>query len=75
MPKGSMTTARLAAVLAIFFLLGAGMALFIWSTLSDFLAGRPVDGGVYLLALAVTGVFIGFAWLLARYLQELFPIE
>lgn len=73
MTKRTITTARLAAVLAVFFILGAGMALFIWKTLSDFLAGRPVDGGVYLLALAMLGVFVGFAWLLARYLLDLFP--
>lgn len=75
MPKRPITTVRLAAVLSVFFVLGAAMALFIWQTLSDFLAGRPVDGGLYLLALAVLGVFVGFAWLLARYLQEILPPE
>lgn len=75
MTQRPITPARLAAVLAGFFIVGAGLALFIWKTLSDFLAGRPVDGGVYLLALAMLGVFVGFAWLLARYLIDLFPPE
>jgi len=69
------STGRLALVLAIFFLLGSWMTLFIWRTLSDFLAGRPVEGGIFLLALAMLGVFAGFAWLLARYLQTRIPWE
>jgi len=75
MTKPSVTSGRLAAVLAIFFILGSAMMLFIWSTLSDFLAGRPVEGGLYLLALAMTGVFIGLGWLLARYLETRIPPE
>lgn len=67
------STGRLALVLAIFFLLGSWMTLFIWRTLSDFLAGRQVEGGIFLLALAMLGVFAGFAWLLARYLQTRIP--
>lgn len=73
MTKPPVTSGRLAVVLAIFFILGSAMTLFIWSTLSDFLAGREVEGGLYLLALAMTGVFIGLGWLLARYLEARIP--
>lgn len=75
MSRRPVTTGRLAAVLAVFFILGAAMALFIWQTLSDFLAGRPVDGGIYLLALAILGVFVGFVWLLARYILTVLPLQ
>jgi hypothetical protein len=73
MPDSPVSTARLAAVLGFFFVTGAAMLLFVWHTLSDFLAGRPVEGGRYLLALALLGVFVGLAWLLALYLKNLFP--
>ncbi|TVR64061.1 MAG: hypothetical protein EA422_07965 [Gemmatimonadales bacterium] len=61
--------------LAFFFIAGSAMSLIIWGTLSDFMAGRPVEGGLFLLALAVLGVFVGFAWLMARYLQSRVPWE
>jgi len=63
---------RLGTVLALFLVAGGAMALFVWHTLSDFLAGLPVEGGAFLLAIAMAGVFFGFAWLLARYLQVTF---
>jgi hypothetical protein len=65
-------TASFTAVLVFFFVTGAAMALVIWHTLSDFLAGQPVAGGLYLVAMALIGLFVGFAWLLARYLQNAF---
>jgi fermentation-respiration switch protein FrsA (DUF1100 family) len=71
-PPSAPGTAQLAAVLSLFFVAGAGMALVIWHTLSDFLAGHPVEGGRYLLAMALIGLFGAFAWLLARYLQNAF---
>lgn len=73
MPDPPVNTFRLAAILAFFFVTGAAMLLFVWHTLSDFLAGQPVEGGRYLLALALLGVFVGLAWLLALYLRSLFP--
>lgn len=68
--RREVTTGRLVAVLAAFFLVGAPLAFFVWHTLSDFLAGRPVEGGAYLLAMGLTGVFVAVVWLLARYLQD-----
>jgi hypothetical protein len=65
-------TAQLTAVLVLFFVAGAGMALVVWHTLSDFLAGQPVEGGLFLVAMALAGVFVALAWLLARYLQNAF---
>lgn len=62
-------------ILALFFVAGAGMALVVWHTLSDFLAGRPVEGGQYLLAMALAGLFIGLAWLLAHFLRSRFPLD
>ncbi len=62
----------LAAILVAFFVAGAAMALVIWITLSDFLAGHPVEGGRYLLAMALVGLFGALAWLLGRYLQTAF---
>jgi hypothetical protein len=70
MPKRSVSTVQLTVVLAVFFLLGSVMAHFIWHTMSGFLAGQPVEGGTYLLALAVTGLFFGLAWLLGRYIES-----
>ncbi|MEX2531927.1 MAG: hypothetical protein WD960_14255 [Gemmatimonadota bacterium] len=75
MPKRSVSTVQLTVVLAIFFLLGSVMAHFIWHTMSGFLAGQPVEGGSYLLALAVTGLFFGLAWLLGLYIQSTLPTE
>ena len=72
MSKPRVSAVRLGVVLAFFLLVGAAMALFVWHTLSDFLAGLPVEGGPFLLAIALAGVFFGFAWLLARYLQVTF---
>jgi hypothetical protein len=63
----------LSLVLTVFLILGAGMILVIWHTLSDFMAGYPVDGGRYLLAMALGGLFAGLAWFLARYLQSVLP--
>lgn len=75
-PNGSSFSALgFALVLAFFFVAGSAMSLLIWGTLSDFMAGRPVEGGLFLLALAVLGVFVGFAWLMARYLQSRLPWE
>ena len=74
MTKAPGGTAGLTAVLAFFFVVGAAMALFIWHTLSDFLAGLPVEGGRFLLAIALAGVFAGFACLLARYLESIFGL-
>lgn len=68
-PPGILT---LAAILLAFFVAGAAMALVIWITLSDFLAGHPVEGGRYLLAMALLGLFGALAWLLGRYLQSAF---
>lgn len=65
-------TATLAAVLLAFFAAGAAMILVIWVTLSDFLAGHPVEGGRFLLAIALAGLFGALAWLLALYLQTTF---
>ncbi|MEX2527483.1 MAG: hypothetical protein WEA09_07580 [Gemmatimonadota bacterium] len=62
-------------ILVGFFLAGAALAMVTWHTLSDFLAGLPVAGGQYLLALALAGVFVGLAWLLARYLLSIFPLD
>lgn len=73
MPHRTPSTAQLTVVLAFFFVVGGGLALFIWHTLSDFLAGQPVEGGRYLLALAMIGVFVGATWLLYRYLLSAFP--
>jgi len=73
MPNPPLIALRMAAVLVFFFVTGAAMLLFVWHTLSDFLAGQPVEGGRYLLALALLGVFVGLAWLLALYLRSLFP--
>ena len=73
MPDRTPSTAQLTVVLASFFAVGAGLALFIWHTLSDFLAGKPVEGGRYLLALAMIGVFAGVVWLLYRYILSAFP--
>jgi hypothetical protein len=67
------STTQLTLVLTAFFVAGAGLAFFVWHTLSDFLAGQPVEGGRYLLALAMTGMFVGVAWLLARYVLNAFP--
>jgi hypothetical protein len=75
MPNPPVNPLRLAAVLAFFFVSGAAMLLFVWHTLSDFLAGKPVEGGRYLLALSLLGVFVGLAWLLALYLRSLFPSQ
>jgi hypothetical protein len=72
MPDPRVHALRLSVVLAFFLVVGAAMALFVWHTLSDFLAGLPVEGGPFLLAIAIAGVFVGFAWLLARYLQVTF---
>ncbi len=72
MPNSTVGTGTLAIVLAAFFVTGAALALFVWHTLSDFLAGLPVDGGRFLLAIALAGVFAGVAWLLARYLESVF---
>jgi hypothetical protein len=72
MPKTPPSASELLAVLGTFFVLGAGLTLYIWHTLSDFLAGKPVDGGRYLLALATSGVFVGVTWLLARYIMSRF---
>jgi hypothetical protein len=72
MPRTPPSASELLAVLGAFFVLGAGLTLYIWHTLSDFLAGQPVDGGRYLLALATSGVFVGVTWLLARYIMSRF---
>lgn len=72
MAGSNLTTGKLAAVLALFFVTGAVLALIVWHTLSEFLAGHPVDGGPFLLAIALAGVFAGVAWLLARYLESAF---
>ena len=66
---------RFTWILTLFFVAGAAMALVVWHTLSDFLAGRPVEGGRYLLAMALSGLFIGLAWLLAHYLRSRFPLD
>lgn len=58
------------AVLAVFFVVGTPLAFFVWHTLSEFLAGRPVGGGAYLLAMGLTGVFVAVVWLLARFIQD-----
>lgn len=63
----------LSLVLTLFLIAGAGMVLVIWHTLSDFIAGYAVDGGLYLLAMALSGLFAGLAWFLARYLQSILP--
>jgi hypothetical protein len=73
MPEHTPSTVQLSVVLTAFFVVGAGLAFFIWHTLSDFLAGLPVEGGRYLLALAMIGVFLGVAWLLYRYILSAFP--
>lgn len=75
MPDHTPSTVQLTTVLAFFFVVGGGLALFIWHTLSDFLAGQPVEGGRYLLALATIGIFIGVTWLLYRYILNAFPHE
>ncbi len=72
MTNPPVSTGKLAAVLSIFFVVGAATTLFVWYTLSEFLAGAPVDGGRFLLAIALAGVFFGLAWLLARYLESVF---
>lgn len=72
MPRTPVPTLRLALTLGLFFVAGAAMLLFVWHTLSDFLAGKPVEGGRYLLALALLGVFAGLAWLLSLYITSLF---
>lgn len=66
---------KVVAVLAGFFVVGSTMTLFIWHTLSDFLAGRSVDGGAFLLAIALLAVFIGFTWALARTVRRLVGAE
>jgi hypothetical protein len=71
----TVSTTRLALVLSAFFLAGAALAMVTWHTLSDFLAGLPVEGGRFLLALALAGAFAGMAWLLSRYLLSVFPLE
>ncbi len=68
-----LSASRLGAVLLLFLLLGGGMALVIWHTLSDFLAGKPVEGGEFLLALALLGVFAGLLWIMARWVLKAFP--
>ncbi len=73
MAERTPSTLQLTVVLTLFFVVGAGLAFFVWHTLSDFLAGLPVEGGRYLLALAMTGVFLGVAWLLYRYILSAFP--
>jgi hypothetical protein len=73
MPDRTPGTAQLTVTLGLFFIVGAGLAFFVWHTLSDFLAGRPVEGGRYLLGLAMTGIFVGVAWLLYRYILNVFP--
>ncbi|TVP55772.1 MAG: hypothetical protein EA351_09915 [Gemmatimonadales bacterium] len=73
MSRTSPGTGQLTLVLGFFFVSGAAMALVIWHTLSEFLAGQPVEGGQYLLAMALIGVFVGFAWLMARYIQLVIP--
>jgi len=70
-----MSVGRLTTVLAVFLVLGSVMALFIWHTLSDFLAGKPVEGGEFLLALAMIGVFAGLTWLMAHFILKAFPPE
>lgn len=65
--------ARMTAILVAFFVAGAAMAFFIWSTLSEFLAGKPVEGGAYLIAMALIGVFIGLAWLMSLYIVSVVP--
>lgn len=72
-PAGRGQLVRLTAVLVGFFVVGSAMAFFIWSTLSDFLAGKPVEGGAYLIAMALVGVFVGLAWLLSLYIQRVVP--
>lgn len=73
MPDRAPSTFQLTTVLTLFFIVGAGLAFFVWHTLSDYLAGQPVEGGQYLLALAMTGMFVGVGWLLARYVLSVFP--
>lgn len=73
MSRSTPGTGQLTLVLALFFVSGGAMALVIWHTLSEFLAGKPVEGGQYLLAIALIGVFVGFAWLMARYIQNTLP--
>jgi len=63
----------LSLVLTFFLVAGAGMVLVIWHTLSDFMAGYPVDGGRYLLAMALGALFAGLAWFLAHYLKSALP--
>ena len=70
MGKGDLSTVRLTVVLAAFFVAGAAMTFFVWYTLSEFLAGRPVEGGQFLLALALSGFFVALAWLMAQYVQR-----
>lgn len=68
--RRDVSTGRLMAVLAAFFLAGTPLAFFVWHTLNDFLAGRPVEGGTYLVAMGLAGVFVAVVWLLARYLED-----
>lgn len=75
MSRSTPGTGQLTLVLGFFFVSGAAMALVIWHTLSEFLAGQPVEGGQYLLAMALIGVFIGFAWLMARYILIVLPLD
>ncbi len=70
MAKNDISTLHLFMALAGFFIVGSGMTFVIWHTLSDFLAGRPVEGGRYLLALALSGLFVALVWLLAHYVQR-----
>jgi fermentation-respiration switch protein FrsA (DUF1100 family) len=74
-PRSHLGTFSLTVILLAFFVAGASMTLVIWVTLSDFLAGHPVEGGRYLLAMALIGLFGALAWLLARYLQNAFLPE
>ena len=62
---------RLLLILIAFVLAGSSMTLFIWETFSAFLAGKPVSGGAFLLALVLCGAFVGLSWLLARTIRSL----
>ncbi len=69
MSEEEYSTVKLTAVLAGFLGAGSLTTFVVWHTLSEFVAGRPVEGGQYLLALALLGVFAALAWLLGRYVQ------
>lgn len=66
---------KLVVVLAVFFVVGSTMALFVWHTLSDFLAGHSVEGGAFLLAIGLIAVFIGFSWILGKTVRRLAGAE